>query len=125
MARQLRTIARDINENHPGLRADIVEGYLNTDTPVGRLRIPGKGRYGNRIIVRRESDGAVVLNHNAADDYRRNEEVESWLARLPDDLEELRDYGTRSTMGLPHISKPPQYTFEKSASYRGWLNRRR
>lgn len=40
--------------------AEVVEGYCSTDRKSGRLSIPGKGRYGNRLIVRKA--GAVVLD---------------------------------------------------------------
>jgi len=51
-----------------------------TDRKIGRLRWPGKGRYGNRLIVRDEATQLVLLDHNAAETYRSNDEVESWLA---------------------------------------------
>lgn len=78
--RRLKTIAKDINENYPGLAAKIVRGYCDTDRkiPGTRLRWPGKGRAGNRLVVTDES-GNVVLDHNAAETYRCNEEVEQWL----------------------------------------------
>lgn len=77
MARRLKAIATWINENMPGYRAEIVEGYCNTDRKIGRQRWPGKGRYGNRLIVKK--GGAVVLDHNSAETYRSNDEVERWL----------------------------------------------
>lgn len=77
MARRLKQIAEWINANMPSYTAEIAEGYCNTDRKAGRLRIPGKGRYGNRLIARKA--GAVVLDHNSAETYRRNEEVEQWL----------------------------------------------
>jgi hypothetical protein len=80
VARRLPTIARWINENVPELRARIESGYCNTDRKIGRLRWPGKGRTGNRLIVERKR-GGVVLDHNAAEAYRTNAEVERWLAR--------------------------------------------
>lgn len=80
MARRLPTIARYINEHVPGLAATIERGFCNTDRKIGRLRIPGKGRNGNKLIVRDQS-GTIVLNHNAAETYRYNSEVEAWLSR--------------------------------------------
>ena len=79
MARRLKQIAEWINANMPGYTAELAEGYCNTDRKAGRLRIPAKGRYGNRLIVRKA--GAVILDHNSAETYRRNEEVERWLDR--------------------------------------------
>ena len=82
MARRLSTIAAWINDNRPELSASIDAGYCNTDRhPRGvTWRIPGKGRYGWRIIVKRVSDGEKLLDHNGAEAYRRNDEVERWLA---------------------------------------------
>ena len=85
MARRLKTIAKWINENMPGYHAVVEDGYCNTDRkiPGTRLIHPGKGRTGNRIIVRRGDpyNGEVVLDHNAAETYRYNDEVEGWLKR--------------------------------------------
>jgi len=77
MARRLKTLAAEINKL-PNFRAVIVEGYCNTDRKIGRLRSPGKGRTGNRLIVY-DADELVVLDHNTADTYRCNAEVEDWL----------------------------------------------
>lgn len=66
---RLATIAKLINQKVPGFRAEIVEGYCDTDRKIGRLRHPGKGRYGNRLVVRNEH-GEVVLDHNSAETYR-------------------------------------------------------
>lgn len=80
-ARRLSTLARYINESLDGYEAKLMDGYCNTDTKIGRLRIPGKGRYGNQIKVRR-ADGLLVLNHNSAETYRSNQEVEEWIRRV-------------------------------------------
>ena len=60
--------------------ARIEEGYCNTDRkiPGTRLRHPGKGRYGNRLIVT-DQRGKVMLDHNAAETYRHNGEVSAVL----------------------------------------------
>lgn len=81
-ARRLKTIAKYINENWPDYEARIVDGYCDTDRKIGRLRIPGKGRTGNRLQVRRKADKVVVLDHNAAETYRCNDEVEYWVKRV-------------------------------------------
>lgn len=80
MARRLKTIARVINDLPLGYQAEVVKGYCNTDRKIRgrRIRIPGKGRHGNRLIVR-DRTGLVILDHNAADPYRQNYEVENWL----------------------------------------------
>ena len=53
MARRLKTIARWINENLPGLTAVLGPGYCNTDRKIKgtRLRVVGKGRKGNQLEV--------------------------------------------------------------------------
>jgi hypothetical protein len=79
VARRLKTLAKEINKLS-GYTAEIVEGYCNTDSkiPGTRFRRQGKGRYGNRLIVK-NAEGEVVLDHNAAETYRHNGEVEEWI----------------------------------------------
>lgn len=77
MARRLKTIAKYIN-SHTNLKAEITIGYCNTDRKVGRLRMPGKGRIGNRIIIF-DQDNNELLDHNSAETYRSNQEVEDFL----------------------------------------------
>jgi hypothetical protein len=81
MARRLKTIAKWINENMYGYHAYIKRGYYNTDRKISgtRLRRPGHGRYGNRLVV--VHNGRIVYDHNAAETYRRNWEVEDWIER--------------------------------------------
>jgi hypothetical protein len=80
MARRLKTIAAYINETHGNkLRAHVERGYCNTDRKIGRLRWPGKGRHGNRLIVTDKRTGKTLLDHNAAETYRYNGEVKYWL----------------------------------------------
>ena len=87
-ARRLAAIAAWINENLPDLLASTEEGYCNTDRQIGRLRHPGKGRRGTRLIVRVRtknkhlSDWPKILDHNGAQTYRCNAEVEAWLENL-------------------------------------------
>lgn len=80
MALRLATLAKIINEANAGYRASIVEGYCNTDRKVGRFRHPGKGRRGNRLIVK-DAAGNVALDHNAAETYRTNSEVVYWMSK--------------------------------------------
>ena len=81
MARRLKAIARWINYNLPEFRAEITRGYCSTDRkiPGTRLRHPGKGREGNRLIIYDRETNKVVLDHNSAETYRTNEEVEEWI----------------------------------------------
>ncbi len=79
MARRLKAIAKFVNEETE-YKAEIIDGYCNTDRKIGRLRVPGKGRRGNRIIIK-DSFGNVLLDHNSAETYRYNEEVEEWLKK--------------------------------------------
>jgi len=90
-ARRLKAIAEWINSNLPELIALIERGHCNTDRkPKGMRYIThkGKGRVGNRIkvYVRRSyhKDGLraqPLLDHNAAETYRTNREVEDWLSK--------------------------------------------
>ncbi len=87
MARRLKAIATYINATHgDALVAEIVTGFCNTDRKIAgtRLRRPGKGRYGNRLIVK-DKAGKVLIDHNAAETYRSNYEVESWLLHWEDE----------------------------------------
>ena len=81
MARRLKTIAKWINENVPELNATVQPSTYSTDRKIGRLRWPGKGRKGNRLIVTRKRGDVVIIDHNSAETYRTNAEVEEWLAR--------------------------------------------
>lgn len=106
-APRLSTIAAWINANTT-LFAEIEKGYCNTDRkiPGTRLRHPGKGRTGNRLKVfecedhkwelirnpwhhfnkldseaekTRKYPRGPLLDHNAAETYRSNDEVVRWL----------------------------------------------
>jgi hypothetical protein len=102
-APQLTTIAAWINANTM-LFAEIEKGYCNTDRkiPGTRLIHPGKGRTGNRLKVftcedhkwelarwpfspyakvqpERKHPNGPLLDHNAAETYRSNDEVVRWL----------------------------------------------
>ena len=81
MAKKLKTLANIINHYTDKYRAYIEEGYFNTDRkiPGTRLRSPGKGRYGNKLVVFDTKTGNVVFTHNAAETYRMNYEVEDWI----------------------------------------------
>lgn len=79
--RTLRQVAAFINANPKlGLRAEVERGFASTDRKIRgtRLRHPGKGRWGSRIKVYDEN-GALLLDHNNAETYRRTEEVAEWL----------------------------------------------
>ncbi len=82
-ARRLPAIAKFINENfkNQGYEAVIKEGFCDTDRKIAgtRLRHPGKGRYGNKLVVKK--DGQEIFSHNAAETYRTNDEVERWIKR--------------------------------------------
>jgi hypothetical protein len=73
---RLHTIARLINDRCRGFHAEVVEGYCSTDTKIAgtRLRRPGKGRRGNRLVVY-DRKGRIILDHNSAVPYRTNSEV--------------------------------------------------
>lgn len=95
-APSLKQLAEFINEWLPKLEAKIVEGYCDTDRKIGRLRWPGKGRTGNKIVVekRRGKRGRYPFyEHNAADTYRHNGEVVRWIAK---------QVGHKDPFGLEH-----------------------
>lgn len=102
-APRLTAIAAWINANTT-LFAEIEKGYCNTDRkiPGTRLIHPGKGRTGNRLKVfacedhkwelvrvpfspyarvqpERKYPNGPLLDHNAAETYRSNDEVVRWL----------------------------------------------
>jgi hypothetical protein len=79
MSRRLKTIANWINSNMPDYKASIQKSSFSTDRKISgtRLRWPGKGREGNRLIITKGT--VIVLDHNSAETYRQNWEVERWL----------------------------------------------
>lgn len=83
MARRLKTLAKVIAGM--GYKVELQEGYCNTDRHIKgtRLRIPGKGRWGTRLLVKNK-DGDILLDHNSAETYRSNQEVEEWINRTTD-----------------------------------------
>lgn len=84
---RLAVLAAQIEAAFPDLSAVVYPkghpfgGYCNTDRMIRgtRLRHPGKGRRGSRLIVRVKATGCDVLNHNAAETYRRNSDVVAWI----------------------------------------------
>lgn len=103
----LKQLARLIEAAFPDLvaTAEPGRGYCNTDRdiPGTRLRRPGKGRTGTLLTVRRrlpktcsgrshdyrlgescsycgERRDGIVFQHNAAETYRRNQDVVDWIA---------------------------------------------
>lgn len=75
----IKSLAEEIRRRWPHLKVE--RGYCNTDRKIGRLRWPGKGRWGSHIIVRDEK-GKVLLDHNNAETYRRTSEVRRWMDSL-------------------------------------------
>jgi hypothetical protein len=61
------------------MKAEVERSFTSTDRqiPGTRLRHVGKGRSGNRLIVR--DLGAEVLRHDSSGTYRQNSEVVWWL----------------------------------------------
>ena len=84
---RLKNIAAYINSHCTGLEARIEQKYCNTDRHLfAHVCHPGKGRWGNCLIVldafqMTRTGPTVVLDHNSAETYRRNQEVEDWLRR--------------------------------------------
>jgi hypothetical protein len=87
----IRSLAAEIKKRWPELDVKVEQGHANTDRkiPGTRLRRPGKGRKGARIIVRDPSrrddtwlrQPRVLLDHNNAETYRRTSEVRDWIER--------------------------------------------
>ncbi len=85
-ARRLKVIAAEINEKYPLLIATIEKGYCNTDRKLAGTRLihRGKGRTGNHLVVRWRKLSVLdpksrIFDHNSAETYRTNDEVERWL----------------------------------------------
>lgn len=95
-AENLRLLAAKIEQLFPELVAIVypaahpLGGFCNTDRKIGRLRHPGKGRRGSRLMVSirpgheqtpfwRDRRGPVVFEHNAAETYRTNADVVRWI----------------------------------------------
>jgi hypothetical protein len=124
--RRLKSIAEWINVNLPEMAARIEEGYCNTDTKIAgtRFRRPGKGRRGNRLKVFRRVAGVAqlhkgpIFDHNAAETYRSNDDVERWLhnyrfcCKLGRHHSMFGSGGPCSTCGDP-MTKPRRRTRKK------------
>lgn len=81
-ARRLKTLAAVINASGK-YTATIERSFCNTDRKPRGFRYithKGRGRWGNKLIVRNKK-GAVVFEHDAAQTYRCNAEVEEWIRR--------------------------------------------
>lgn len=122
-APRLAAIAKWLNE-HTTLLAETEQGFCNTDRKIGRLRIPGKGRTGTRIKVwqgdehktemvkmpfhymypdrykdQRKFQIGPLLDHNAAETYRSNDEVVRWVERYLDEHPEALKPSARLQKG--------------------------
>lgn len=82
-APRLEEIAAIVTNHFPkGYSAEVVSSWSSTDRKLTgtRLRHPGKGRRGNRLVVKR---GPVVLvDHDSSETYRENGEALEKVARL-------------------------------------------
>jgi hypothetical protein len=81
--RTLAELARSINALDNGYVATCAKSHSSTDSqiPGTRLRRQGKGRNGNRLIVK-DPKGAVVLDHDTSETYRNVMEAEDQAVRL-------------------------------------------
>lgn len=84
----IKSLAAEIRALWPELDVRVERGYCDTDRkiPGTRLRRPGKGRWGSRIIVRDPAQptppfglGRMILDHNNAETYRTTSEVRAWI----------------------------------------------
>ena len=84
MARRLKTIAKWINDNlgHLGYSAGVRKGihHFSVGSYCGGNVV---GYHGQRegTVFTCSIDGVLVKQHNAAEAYRRNSDVERWLER--------------------------------------------
>lgn len=74
----IKSLAKEIQRRRPRWRVYVERGHCNTDRKIGRLRWPGKGRWGSRIHVYDEK-GREILDHNNAETYRTTSEVRRWM----------------------------------------------
>lgn len=82
-APRLEEIATLVNEHFPkGYSAEVTRSWSSTDRKLTgtRLRHPGKGRRGNRLVVKRGTE--VVVDHDSSETYRENGEALEKVARL-------------------------------------------
>lgn len=73
----IKSLAAEIRRRWPELDVRVERGHYSTDRKIGRLRWPGKGRWGSRILV--FSKGHLLLDHNNAETYRHCGEVREWI----------------------------------------------
>jgi hypothetical protein len=92
----IKQLAATIRARWPHLDVEVTQGHANTDRKIGRLRWPGKGRTGARIIVR-NAKGEVLLDHNQAETYRRVSDVVEWMERYADER------GTKAEHWCPFV----------------------
>lgn len=85
MARRITTLAREFNKIE-GVSAVVRKSSTSGDRKIkgSRLRWPGKTRYGNKIEVTHTATKQLIFSHNSSEAYRRNSEVEEFLALLLD-----------------------------------------
>lgn len=82
-APRLQEIAKLVNDHFPkGYSAEVISSWSSTDQKISGTRLSrhGKGRSGNRLIVKRGTD--VVVDHDSSETYRENGEAIEKVARL-------------------------------------------
>ena len=82
-APSLKQLADFINEWLPELEARVERITESTDRKYrgSRIRWPGAGRTGNRVLVYEKSDRTrPIKEHNGAETYRHNGEFVHWIA---------------------------------------------
>jgi hypothetical protein len=95
-APKLKTLARMIQAKFGNLVTVTVQPWtVSTDRQIGRLRWPGKGRKGYRLLVRVNLSTPTlrrepflwdhrrchILDHKSGETYRTNAEVVDWMER--------------------------------------------
>ena len=76
----IKSLAKEIQARWPDLVVRTWRSHTDTDRKIRgtRLRRPGKGRYGTRILVQTE-DGWTLLDHDNSETYRTTAEVRHWI----------------------------------------------
>lgn len=79
----IRRLAEEIRQLWPHLEVRVERWRADTDRKVGRLRWPGKGRDGSRLLVydRKKDPLRPIYDHKNSETYRCCADVRGWMER--------------------------------------------
>lgn len=91
-APQLRVLVPFIHKWLPELEAELVRSHTSTDRKYAgsRIRWPGAGRNGNKLVVKNKATRSEVFSHDASCPDRWNGEVVSWIAKQLGEADHLK-----------------------------------